>query len=56
MDFGESLKTLNTAHEHGVVSCKFLADTHMFVSSGRDYIVRIWDGDKFRCLFEMFSH
>jgi len=46
MDFGESLKTINAAHEHGVVCCRFLKDTHMFVSSGRDYVVRVWDGDK----------
>lgn len=52
MDFGENLKTFNLAHEHGVTSTKFVQNTHFIASAGRDNAIRLWDGDKYRLIWE----
>ena len=51
MDFGDCHKSF-IAHTDVVTCVKFVKDTHYFFSSGKDGVVKYYDGDLFEVIYE----
>ena len=58
LDFGDCHKILKGAHgaAGGCTGVCFLGDSHLFMSSGRDGVVKYWDGDSFEMISEHRGH
>jgi len=55
LDFGDCHKSL-FAHDDSATSVRFVGRTHMFFTSGRDGLVRHWDGDRFVQIHDCKGH
>lgn len=51
-DYGNIIKQWKLGHENGVLVVKFIHNTHYLISGGRDGMIRMWDCDKYKLLFE----
>jgi len=49
LDFGDCHRSL-LAHADAVTGVQFVPNTHYFFSSGKDKLVKHWDGDKFELI------
>ena len=47
LDFGDCHKSI-FAHDESVMCVKFVADTHLLFSAGKDALLKCWDADNFQ--------
>jgi len=55
-DFGDQRRLMKNAHQGGVTDIKFVANTHLFFSSGHDGTVKQWDADNFQRIVTLNGH
>lgn len=55
LDFGDCHKSM-FAHADSVMAVRFVPQTHMFFSIGKDGLVKYWDGDKFEQVLALKGH
>jgi len=55
LDFGDCHKSLH-AHDDSVTAVKFLPGTHYFFTTGKDKMVKYWDGDKREQILALPGH
>ena len=55
LDFGDCHKSI-LAHDQGIMSVKFLPETHYFFSVSKDHLVKYWDGDRHQLIMTLVGH
>ena len=55
LQFGDCHKSI-FAHDDAITSVKFIPNTHMFFSAGRDGKVKQWDADNFERILTLDGH
>jgi len=55
LDFGDCHRSM-FAHDGPVTQVRFVANTHLYFSTGKDGLLRYWDADKFEMIYSIRAH